>query len=84
MVKGDLNQALKYAELAVEKAPTHADRVWAQGVLGWVWCRSGEPHRGLEALAKAFSISKAGRFRWGEAGYSMMLGEGYFLAGEYD
>jgi class 3 adenylate cyclase len=63
--KGDFDQALKYAELAVDKAPTHADKVWAQAMLGWVWCRSGKPHQGLEALVNAVSISKDGRFRWG-------------------
>jgi tetratricopeptide (TPR) repeat protein len=82
--KGDLGQAIKYGEMAVQKAPTHADKVWAQAMLGWAWCRSGEPHRGLEALVNAFSISKTGRFRWGESAYAMALGEGYYLAGEYD
>jgi tetratricopeptide (TPR) repeat protein len=84
MMKGDLGQAVKYGEMAVQKAPTHADRVWAQGFLAWAWCRAGEPHRGIEALANAASISKARRFRWAEVGYAVSLGEGYFLAGEYE
>lgn len=82
--KGDLNQAVEYAELAVEKAPTPADRVWAKGFLAMAWSRAGEPHRGLEALANAVSINRAGRFMFGAVGFGVMLGEGYFLAGDYE
>jgi class 3 adenylate cyclase/tetratricopeptide (TPR) repeat protein len=83
-VKGDLSQALKYAELAVQKAPTFGDKVWAQALIAWVWCRTGEPHRGLEALANAVSTLKAARMRWSTVSYSVCLSEGYFLAGEYE
>jgi tetratricopeptide (TPR) repeat protein len=82
--KGDLGQAIKYGEMAVQKAPTYADKVWAQAFLAWAWCRAGEPHRGIETMAKAVSINRAGRFRWGEVGYSVLLAEGYFLSGEYE
>jgi tetratricopeptide (TPR) repeat protein len=82
--KGDLRQAARFAELAVQKAPTFADKVWAQAMLGAVWYRGGEPHRGLEALNNAVSISKAGRMRWSEVGFTVLLGEACFLAGEYE
>jgi class 3 adenylate cyclase/tetratricopeptide (TPR) repeat protein len=84
LAKGELTQAIKYGEFAVQKAPTHADKVWAQGFLAWAWCRAGEPHRGLEAMSNALSINRAGRFRWLEAAFAVFLGEGYFLAGEYE
>jgi tetratricopeptide (TPR) repeat protein len=84
MIKGDLNQALKYAELAVQKAPTPADRVWAKATLANVWVHAGEPNRGLEALSNAFSINRDGRMRWGAVGFGVSLGTGYFLAGEYE
>jgi class 3 adenylate cyclase/tetratricopeptide (TPR) repeat protein len=84
LLKGDLNQALKYAELAVQKAPTPADRVWAKAALGCVWVQAGELHRGLEALSNAVSVSKAGRGRWTEVAYGVFLGYGYFLSGEYE
>ncbi len=80
--KGDLNQAVKYGELAVEKAPTPADKIWAQGVLAWARCRAGEPHRGIEDLAMGVSIMRAGGFRLGEC-FAVYLGDGYWLAGEY-
>ncbi|MHA1939076.1 MAG: ATP-binding protein, partial [Candidatus Thorarchaeota archaeon] len=81
--KGDLSQAVKYGELAVEKAPTPADKIWAQCFLAWARCRAGEPHRGVEDLAIAIPIMKAGGFRIGEC-FTFCLGEGYWLAGEYD
>jgi class 3 adenylate cyclase/tetratricopeptide (TPR) repeat protein len=84
LLKGELYQAIKYGEMAVQKAPTHADKVWAQGFLAWAWCRAGEPHRGLEAMANFVSINRAGRMRWLEINGAVILGEGYFLAGEYE
>jgi len=35
ILKGDLKAAVEYGELALEKAPTAADRAWATGFLGW-------------------------------------------------
>jgi class 3 adenylate cyclase/tetratricopeptide (TPR) repeat protein len=84
LLKGDLSQAVRYGDMAVEKAPTYADKVWAQAMLAWAWCRTGEPHRGLEALANALSVAKSGQFGWGTIGYAVGLGEGYFLAGKYE
>jgi tetratricopeptide (TPR) repeat protein len=82
--KGDPVQAVKYAELAVRKAPTPADKIWAQGMLGFAGCRAGQLSQGIENLVKAVSVSGAQRFRWGEVGYRVCLGEGYYLAGEYE
>jgi class 3 adenylate cyclase/tetratricopeptide (TPR) repeat protein len=82
--EGDLGRAIEYGEMAVHKAPTPADKVWAQGFLAWVRCRSGEAHRAIEILAQIVSIQKAGRFRMGETGYTVELGEGYWLAENYD
>ncbi len=82
--KGDLAQAIEYGELAVHKAPTPADKIWAQGFLAWVQCRSLETHGATELLAQIVSIQKAGGFKMGETGYTVELGEGYWLAEEYD
>ena len=81
--KGDLVRAVEYGELAVQKAPTPADKTWSQGPLAWAWCRSGEPQaEGLEILAPVISIQRAAHCIWGEA-LALFLGEGYWLAGEY-
>ena len=82
--KGDLVRALEYGELAVQKAPTPADKAWAQAALAWAWCRAGEPHRGVEVLAQVSSRCNALHARhYGEI-FALFLGEGYWLAGEYD
>jgi tetratricopeptide (TPR) repeat protein len=81
--KGDLVRALEYGELAVQKAPTPADKAWAQAALAWAWCRAGEPHRGVEVLAQVVSMQRAARQAYGEI-FALFLGEGYWLAGEYD
>ncbi len=82
-LKGDLVRALEYGELGVQKAPSPADKVWAQLPLAWAWGRAGEPRRGTERLAQAVSIQRAVHFIWGESA-ALFLGEGYWLAGEYD
>ncbi len=82
--KGDLARAVEYGELAVEKAPTPADKAWAQRSLGWAWCRAGEPNKGIELLTAVLSIIRAGRFITVEIPITWFIGEGYWLAGEDD
>jgi class 3 adenylate cyclase/tetratricopeptide (TPR) repeat protein len=82
--KGDLARAVEYGELAVQKAPTHADKAWAQRSLGWAWCRSGETTRGIELLNTVLPIIRAGRFITVEIPLRCFLGEGYWLAGDRD
>jgi tetratricopeptide (TPR) repeat protein len=82
--KGDLARAVEYGELAVQKAPTPADKAWAQRSLGWAWCRSGETTRGIELLTTVLRIFRAGRFIHSEIPLRCFLGEGYWLTGEDD
>jgi class 3 adenylate cyclase/tetratricopeptide (TPR) repeat protein len=82
--KGELDLATEYGELAVQKSPTPADKIWAQGFLAMTWCRSGKLHQGIETLKEVAAIHKAGGFRFGVVGYTAMLGYGYFLAGKVD
>ena len=82
--KGDLARAVQYGELAVEKAPTPADEMWAQSALAWAWCRAGEPVQGVAVLAKIVMMLQASRFVLGEIWTRVWLGEGYWLAGEYE
>jgi len=82
--KGDLDRAVEYGELAVQKAPTPADKAWGQRSLGWALCRAGEPTKGIELLSGVLSIFRAGRFTNSEIPLMCFLGEGYWLAGEED
>jgi tetratricopeptide (TPR) repeat protein len=58
--RGDLAQALEYAELGVRNALTPADKSWAQSVLGWAWGRAGEPRKGIKLLAEALAMNRSG------------------------
>jgi tetratricopeptide (TPR) repeat protein len=80
--KGDLTRAVEYGELAVEKAPTPAEKAWAQRSLGWAWCRSGDTTRGIDLLTLVLPVFRAGRFINSEIPLACFLGEGYWLAGE--
>ena len=82
--KGDLRKATEYAELAVQKAPTPADKAWAQMVLALAWCRAGESHRGVEILTALVQMSQDARYEGVETNLMLYLGEGYWLAREYD
>jgi class 3 adenylate cyclase/tetratricopeptide (TPR) repeat protein len=82
--KGELDRAIEYGELAVQKAPTPGDMLWAEGFLAMAWIRTDKLRRGIATLTKIVAAHKKGRFVFGEVGYTLMLGYGYFLAGEYD
>jgi tetratricopeptide (TPR) repeat protein len=82
--KGDLARAVEYGEMAVQKAPTHADKAWGQRSLAWAWCRSGDTTRGIELLTTVLAIVRAGGFTSIEITLRCYLGEGYWLAGEHD
>jgi class 3 adenylate cyclase/tetratricopeptide (TPR) repeat protein len=82
-LKGDLARGIEYAERAVEKAPTPADKAWAQRTLAMALCRSGEPKRGVELLNAVSPIFRTGGFTSSEIPLTCHLAEGYWLAGEY-
>jgi tetratricopeptide (TPR) repeat protein len=81
--QGDSVRAVTYGELGVQKAPTPANKAWAQGALGYAWCRAGEPHRGVEALAQVVSLGRVTRWRPNDF-FMICLGEGYWLSGDLD
>jgi tetratricopeptide (TPR) repeat protein len=81
---GDLGRARVYGELAVQKAPTPADKSWSESYLAWTWCRAGEACKGIEPLARALATSRAGCHVPAELWQLLCLGEGYWLAGESD
>jgi len=82
--KGDVKQALKYAELADEKALTPAEKAWAQGVLGISWCRSGQGERGTKSMKSIVEAAWAGRHLATVLSGALWLAEGYSQTGEYD
>jgi class 3 adenylate cyclase/tetratricopeptide (TPR) repeat protein len=82
--KGELDRAIEYGELAIQKAPTPGDKLWAEGFLAMAWIRTGKLQQGIATLSKIADAHDKGRFVFGQVGYTLMLGLGYFLAGEYE
>jgi len=83
-LKGDTSRAIEYGEMSVKKAPTPTYKAWAQCVLAWAWCRTGQPYKGIEILDTYVKIFRAGRFTVFEITVSSLLAEAYLLAGDYD
>jgi tetratricopeptide (TPR) repeat protein len=81
---GDHQRAIKYGELALQRASTVALRVWAQATLAYVQSTSGEPLRAAEAMATILPLLRASRFVWTETLLTGALGNAYRLAGEHE
>jgi tetratricopeptide (TPR) repeat protein len=83
-LKGDGGKALEYAELAVQRAPTLGDRVYAQSGLAWALCRFQDPLKGVELGTTLIPMYQAVRFVPGEIVARFIVAEGYMLAGKHD
>ena len=81
--KGDLSRALEYGEMAVHKAPTIADQVWAQNFYACALCRAGKVEQAIEILANLIPVYRTTNFVPGEPA-TLFLVEGYMQAGDYD
>jgi tetratricopeptide (TPR) repeat protein len=82
--QNDLARAIEYGEMAVQKAPTLADRAMAQGFLAFAWCRAGDVQKGLKTLETVLQRVRDGQFLVVTIVLLGSLGEGYWLTGEYD
>jgi class 3 adenylate cyclase/tetratricopeptide (TPR) repeat protein len=82
--QGDPARALRYAEMAVERAPTPADKMWSETFRAWTWCRAGEARHGVEILADQIPRYRAARFMPSVVFTQYLLGEGYWRAGDLD
>ena len=83
-LKNNHSQALNYAEMAVQKAPTIGDKVFSQSGLSWALCRSGEVLKGIEIGNELVPMYQAVGFLPGEIWQTLILGEGLFLNKEYE
>ncbi len=83
LCQGDLPRAIEYCTLGVDKAPTPAERAWAQGALAAAWCRGGELDKAIEVLAPLYKTLRGVGFVPGER-WALFLGEAYWRAGRYD
>ncbi|MFC1859696.1 tetratricopeptide repeat protein, partial [Thermodesulfobacteriota bacterium] len=84
MFKGDFQRALEYAEMSVQKASAPADKAWTESTLGWLLCHLGNFDKGIQLLTMYIPIFLSSGFLPAKAIWGTFLGEGYWLAGEYD
>jgi class 3 adenylate cyclase/tetratricopeptide (TPR) repeat protein len=84
VLKGNLNSAIEYGEMAVQRAPTPADKVWAQTGPFWALCRLGDPLKGIKLGTGLLSAYRAVGFVPAEIYTIITLGEGHWRYGDYD
>jgi tetratricopeptide (TPR) repeat protein len=82
--KRDMEKAIEYGELALGTAHTPGDKVIAQGPMASAWCHAGESEKGIEALTGLIELSRATGFVPALLDHMQFLGEGYWIAGDYD
>ena len=83
--KGDLDKGIEYGELAVTKAPTPGNRLFAQYSLAWTLCRAGQSIKeNIGLLNMTLDLARAGRFVVVEPTVLGMLSEAFWLVGDYE
>ncbi|MBC2717818.1 MAG: AAA family ATPase [Desulfobacteraceae bacterium] len=82
--KGDIAQALEYAEMGVSKAQTPVYQIRARTVQAWILCHAGESRQGTETLSANLPVIQMSNYLAFEVSTLYYLGEAYWLAGEYD
>ena len=77
-------RAIELAQLAVAKASSPLEYLWARSVLGWALCRSGEPEKGLDFLVEGVTgFRMAGAHAYAVT-FGTMLADGYWLNHQFD
>ncbi len=82
--KGDFARGKEYAELSINKGVTPTDKQWSLGGLAESLIKAGEFKRGIEIQSDLLPKIRAVRSGIGEVETLLCLGEGYYLAGEYN
>jgi tetratricopeptide (TPR) repeat protein len=81
---GRVQRAIEFANMALEKAPTPADRCWAQTFMGFSLCRAGQADRAVELLASLVPVYDSAQFMPGVVLNLTPLGEAYWRAGRLE
>ncbi len=84
VMKGDMARAVELAQLAVAKASSPLEYLWARSALGWALCHSGEPEKGLDYLVEGvtgFRMTGAHAF---SVTFGTLLADGYRLNHQFD
>ena len=81
---GEVERAVEFAQLALEKAATPADQAWSTSFLAYSLCRAGEAERAVELLASLVPHYGASGFSMMAVGNGTFLGEAYWRAGRLE
>ena len=84
IMKGDIDKAIEYGEMALQNAPTPGDQTWAQTVLAWAWSLSGKLHQAIDFWAGVAPLMRAVRYEPGAVQVMVLLGQGYLYADDLD
>src|SRR5262249_45652862 len=82
--KSDFAKAIEHCEIAVEKAPTLADKAWGQTHLAFAWCRSGQARKAADLLAPLVQAYEATQAVVAQVMAMPYLGEAYWRSGQLD
>lgn len=82
--KNDLIRAVEYGELSAEKATTPLTLALGLAGLGYALCLAGDLSKGINLLSQALSPSKTENYRGLVLWLNILLGHGYWLAGNPD
>ncbi|HVO45453.1 MAG TPA: AAA family ATPase [Steroidobacteraceae bacterium] len=79
--KGELDEALHYGQLSVDKAPTPGDKAWGSNVLLWATLKRS-PQDALEKLKPMWELFKTTGFKGIIAFCGVILSEAYLRTGQ--
>lgn len=77
-------RAIEFGNLAVRKAASPADYLWARSALALALCRAGEPGNGLDHLVEAVQEFRKASAYVHSVRFGIMLGENYLQNHQYD
>jgi tetratricopeptide (TPR) repeat protein len=82
--KLDISHAIQSAKYAIDKAPTPAEKAWAQTALAAAWLKTGEVEKGLQILAPTAQMYEDVDYILGLIWIKTYLCEAYWLNGMHD
>jgi tetratricopeptide (TPR) repeat protein len=83
-LKGDLDQGMDYAMMAVEKAPTPVDKAFSEPTLATAFLKAGKFEKAIEIYEAMLAVYRAIHFIPEVVDLGILLGEAYLLAREHE
>ncbi|HMA85864.1 MAG TPA: adenylate/guanylate cyclase domain-containing protein [Desulfosalsimonadaceae bacterium] len=84
VLRGDIEKAAEFGEMALKIAPNPAYEAWAQCILAYTWCRAGALDKGIAVLESYVQIFRSVGSKFSEVTYATWLAEAYLIKGAFD